>query len=114
MLLYDNGDLYNDKCPGQSEQFKGRVSHFQDELEQGNASITIRNTTRADSGEYRCSFSFNETTIMFHIKLVSTLIKQLNMSSHLSLTLLSSCCILSQLNFYAVFKVVLAGQWPAD
>ncbi|XP_039653093.1 uncharacterized protein LOC120557126 [Perca fluviatilis] len=54
VFLYDNGDLYSDERPGQSEKFKGRVSHFPDELEHGNASITIRNMTRADSGKYRC------------------------------------------------------------
>ncbi|XP_039654145.1 butyrophilin subfamily 2 member A1-like [Perca fluviatilis] len=69
VFLYDNGDLYSDERPGQSEQFKGRVSHFQDELKQGNASITIRNTTRADSGHYRCKFPFIQKPQIFYIKL---------------------------------------------
>ncbi|XP_035858283.1 uncharacterized protein LOC116034688 [Sander lucioperca] len=69
VFLYDNGDLYSDERPGQSEQFKGRVSHFPDKLEQGNASIIIRNTTRADSGEYRCSFPFIQKPQEFYIKL---------------------------------------------
>ncbi|XP_039653088.1 uncharacterized protein LOC120557122 [Perca fluviatilis] len=70
VFLYDNGDLYSDERPGQSEKFKGRVSHFPDELEQGNASIIIRNTTRADSGVYRCSFPLIHKHKQFHIKLV--------------------------------------------
>ncbi|XP_078105570.1 CD276 antigen-like isoform X1 [Sander vitreus] len=70
VFQYDNGDLYSDERPGQSEQFKGRVSHFSDELEQGNASIIIRNTTRADSGDYRCSVPFIQKPQEFHIKLV--------------------------------------------
>ncbi|TDH13497.1 hypothetical protein EPR50_G00033480 [Perca flavescens] len=69
VFQYDKGVLYSDKRPDQSEQFKGRVSHFEDKLEQGNASITIRNTTRADSGEYRCSFPFIQKPQLFHIKL---------------------------------------------
>ncbi|XP_031156161.2 butyrophilin subfamily 2 member A2-like [Sander lucioperca] len=70
VFLYDNGDLYSDERPGQSEQFKGRVSHFPDKLEQGNASIIIRNTRRADSGEYRCSFPLIPKHQIFYIKLV--------------------------------------------
>uniref|UniRef100_A0A8D0AGC3 Ig-like domain-containing protein n=1 Tax=Sander lucioperca TaxID=283035 RepID=A0A8D0AGC3_SANLU len=53
VFLYDKGER-----PDQSEQFKGRVSHFPDKLKQGNASIIIRNTTRADSGEYRCKIFY--------------------------------------------------------
>ncbi|XP_035858309.1 immunoglobulin superfamily member 11-like isoform X1 [Sander lucioperca] len=70
VFLYDNGDLYSDERPGQSEQFKGRVSHFPDELKQGNASIIIRNMTRADSGVYRCYFPFIKKHREFYIKLV--------------------------------------------
>uniref|UniRef100_A0A8C9ZRE4 Ig-like domain-containing protein n=1 Tax=Sander lucioperca TaxID=283035 RepID=A0A8C9ZRE4_SANLU len=69
VFLYDKGDLYSDERPGQSEQFKGRVSHFPDELKQGNASIIIRNTTRADSGEYRCDFQSVQGRPMFQIML---------------------------------------------
>uniref|UniRef100_A0A8C9XHS4 Ig-like domain-containing protein n=1 Tax=Sander lucioperca TaxID=283035 RepID=A0A8C9XHS4_SANLU len=70
VFQYDYGVLYSDKRPGQSEQFKGRVSHFPDELEQGNASIIIRNTTRADSGEYRCYFPLIQKPQKFYIELV--------------------------------------------
>uniref|UniRef100_A0A8C9XAW6 Ig-like domain-containing protein n=1 Tax=Sander lucioperca TaxID=283035 RepID=A0A8C9XAW6_SANLU len=126
VFLYDNGDLYSDERPGQSEQFKGRVSHFPDELEQGNASIIIRNTMRADSGEYRCSFPslqkpqmfyiklhvcdldflFSNTDVVFHqfrnlkhstlrLLLVSTLMKELKMSSHLRTGAWSPPCYLA-------------------
>ncbi|XP_078103465.1 butyrophilin-like protein 1 [Sander vitreus] len=70
VFLYCYGDLYSDQRPGQSEQFKGRVSHFPDELKQGNASIIIRNTRRADSGIYRCYFPYIHTPQEFYIKLV--------------------------------------------
>uniref|UniRef100_A0A8D0AC61 Ig-like domain-containing protein n=1 Tax=Sander lucioperca TaxID=283035 RepID=A0A8D0AC61_SANLU len=69
VFLCYKGDLYSDGRPGQSEQFKDRVSHFPDELKQGNASIIIRNTTRADSGDYRCSFPFTQKPQEFYIKL---------------------------------------------
>ncbi|KAF1392289.1 hypothetical protein PFLUV_G00051250 [Perca fluviatilis] len=70
VFLYDNGDLYSDERPGQSEQFKGRVSHSPDKLKQGNASITIRNMTMADSGEYMCIIQSVQKPKIFHIKLV--------------------------------------------
>ncbi|XP_039654156.1 CD276 antigen-like isoform X1 [Perca fluviatilis] len=70
VFLYDYGDLYSDERPDQSEQFKGRVSHFPDELKQGNASITIRNTTRADSGDYICIVPSIQKPKTIHIKLV--------------------------------------------
>uniref|UniRef100_A0A8C9XJB2 Ig-like domain-containing protein n=1 Tax=Sander lucioperca TaxID=283035 RepID=A0A8C9XJB2_SANLU len=56
VFLYDGGSHYNNGRDGQSEEFKGRVSHFQDELKHGNASIIIRNTKISDSGEYTCDF----------------------------------------------------------
>ncbi|XP_070848556.1 V-set domain-containing T-cell activation inhibitor 1-like [Chaetodon trifascialis] len=56
VFLYDAGVHYNNGRSGQDEQFKGRVSHFQDELKLGNASIIIRNTKVADSGNYTCAF----------------------------------------------------------
>uniref|UniRef100_A0A8C9XAX6 Ig-like domain-containing protein n=1 Tax=Sander lucioperca TaxID=283035 RepID=A0A8C9XAX6_SANLU len=98
---YDNGHLFSDERPGQSEKFKGRVSHFPDELEQGNASIIIRNTTRADSGEYRCSFPSLQKPQEFHFKLdvvgkyFDVTVKDVLSFKDWSLvsTLLSSCCI---------------------
>ncbi|XP_018558422.1 butyrophilin-like protein 10 isoform X3 [Lates calcarifer] len=56
VFLYDAGIHYNNGRPGQDEQFKGRVSHFQEELKYGNASIIIRNTKIEDRGNYTCAF----------------------------------------------------------
>ncbi|KAM3621294.1 uncharacterized protein V6R79_009039 [Siganus canaliculatus] len=56
VFLYDAGIHYNNGRGGQDPQFKGRVSHFQDELQHGNASIKIRNTKVEDSGDYSCVF----------------------------------------------------------
>ncbi|XP_054483422.1 uncharacterized protein LOC129116655, partial [Anoplopoma fimbria] len=56
VFLYDAGDHYNNGREGQSEQFRGRVSHFPDDLKHGNASIVIRNAKVADSGDYTCDF----------------------------------------------------------
>uniref|UniRef100_A0A8D0AB86 Ig-like domain-containing protein n=1 Tax=Sander lucioperca TaxID=283035 RepID=A0A8D0AB86_SANLU len=100
VFLYDKGHLYSDERPGQSEQLKGRVSHFPDELKQGNASIIIRNTTRADSGEYRCIVPLYQKPEMFYIHLVvgeyfDEPVKDVLSFKDWSLvsTLLSSCCI---------------------
>ncbi len=56
VFMYDGGQHYNNGRTGQDPQFKGRVSHFEEELKHGNASITIRNTKCADSGSYTCEF----------------------------------------------------------
>ncbi|XP_039861084.1 butyrophilin subfamily 2 member A2-like isoform X2 [Simochromis diagramma] len=56
VFMYDGGIHYNNGRPGQDEHFRGRVSHFPQELQFGNASIIIRNTRLADSGVYTCDF----------------------------------------------------------
>ncbi|XP_029991072.1 putative selection and upkeep of intraepithelial T-cells protein 1 homolog isoform X2 [Sphaeramia orbicularis] len=56
VFYYVKGKYYNYGLTGQDQQFIGRVSHFQDELKFGNASIKIRNTELADNGSYTCIF----------------------------------------------------------
>ncbi|XP_038547975.1 butyrophilin-like protein 1 [Micropterus salmoides] len=56
VFLYNDKAFYGQGLSGQDEQFKGRVSHFPDELKYGNASIIIRNTKASDSGNYTCVF----------------------------------------------------------
>ncbi|XP_031138131.2 butyrophilin subfamily 1 member A1-like [Sander lucioperca] len=70
VFQYDAGIHSNNGLDGQSEQFKCRVSHLQDELKHGNASIIIRNTKISDSGEYTCHFPCLQPPQIFHIKLV--------------------------------------------
>ncbi|XP_072237654.1 cell adhesion molecule 3-like isoform X1 [Leuresthes tenuis] len=70
VFMYDAGLHYNDGRSGQDEQFEGRVSHFQEELRNGNASIMIRNTKVADSGNYTCDFPHLQPKRIFHIQLV--------------------------------------------
>ncbi|XP_070759581.1 butyrophilin-like protein 1 [Enoplosus armatus] len=69
VFMYDAGIHYNNGRTGQDEQFKGRVSHFHDELKNGNASIIIRNTKMADSGNYTCIFPHLQPSQMFHLQL---------------------------------------------
>ena len=69
VFFYDKGNHYNKGRAGQDEQFKGRVSHFKDELKSGNASIIIKHTTVADSGDYTCEFPQLQPRQIFHIKL---------------------------------------------
>ncbi|XP_073323648.1 CD276 antigen homolog [Pagrus major] len=54
----------------QGPQFIDRVSHFQDQLMNGNASIKIRKTKTADSGNYSCIFPHPEPRQTFIIELV--------------------------------------------
>ncbi|XP_078105572.1 butyrophilin-like protein 2 isoform X1 [Sander vitreus] len=70
VFLYDSGSHYNNGLDGQSEEFKGRVSHFQDELKHGNASIIIRDTKISDSGNYTCYFPHLQPPQTFYIDLV--------------------------------------------
>ncbi|XP_073323608.1 butyrophilin subfamily 1 member A1-like [Pagrus major] len=73
VFVYDSGLHSNNGFIGQDEQFKGRVSHFQDKLMNGNASIKIQNTKMADSGIYSCFFP-NLQTFIIHL-LVERLLK---------------------------------------
>uniref|UniRef100_A0A7N8YLS4 Ig-like domain-containing protein n=1 Tax=Mastacembelus armatus TaxID=205130 RepID=A0A7N8YLS4_9TELE len=71
VFLYDGGLTYSITSPHQDEQFKGRVFHFPDQLQFGNASIVIRNTKVTDSGNYTCDFPHLETgRLIFHISLI--------------------------------------------
>ncbi|XP_073324685.1 V-set domain-containing T-cell activation inhibitor 1-like [Pagrus major] len=54
----------------QDQQFRGRVSHFEDQLTSGNASIKINNTKVADSGNYSCIFLNLQPRQTFYIELV--------------------------------------------
>lgn len=52
VFMYDGGVLYSKERVGQ--EFRERVTHFPDELKDGNASIKISNAKIEDSGTYRC------------------------------------------------------------
>ncbi|XP_034077583.1 CD276 antigen homolog [Gymnodraco acuticeps] len=70
VFKYDASLHYNNNgLPGQSEQFKGRVSNVLYELKNGNVSILIRNTTAADSGNYTCYFSRLQRPQTFYFEL---------------------------------------------
>ncbi|XP_068578342.1 CD276 antigen homolog [Cebidichthys violaceus] len=70
VFFYDAATHYNNGRTGQSEEFKGRVSHFDDQLNHGNASIIIRNTKKTDSGNYTCVFLQLQIRQTFYIELV--------------------------------------------
>ncbi|KAM8755877.1 butyrophilin subfamily 3 member A2-like isoform 4-T10 [Acanthopagrus schlegelii] len=70
VFLYDAGIHYNNGRKGQDEQFKGRVSYFQDQLMNGNASIKIQNVKVTDSGNYSCIFPRLQPSQTFNSELV--------------------------------------------
>ncbi|XP_038547994.1 V-set and immunoglobulin domain-containing protein 1-like isoform X1 [Micropterus salmoides] len=70
VFLYDKGNHYNNGRVGQDERFKGRVFHFQEQLQFGNASIVIRNTKVTDSGSYTCDFPLPQRKRQSRIALV--------------------------------------------
>ncbi|XP_073323611.1 V-set domain-containing T-cell activation inhibitor 1-like [Pagrus major] len=70
VFMYEDGQYYNNGKTGQDEQFKGRVSHFQDQLKNGDASIKITKTKMADSGNYSCDFPRLQPRQTFNIELV--------------------------------------------
>lgn len=51
VFLCVNGNM---SSSSQDEQFRGRVTHFPDELNSGNASIRIKKAKVSDSGTYIC------------------------------------------------------------
>ncbi|MEQ2230438.1 hypothetical protein ILYODFUR_029291 [Ilyodon furcidens] len=53
VFLYENGRV---NPSSQDEQFRGRVSHFPDEVKSGNASISIKQAKVSDSGTYTCLY----------------------------------------------------------
>ncbi|XP_030275785.1 butyrophilin-like protein 1 isoform X2 [Sparus aurata] len=70
VFIYRLGSHSNNGHTGQDEQFRGRVSHFQDQLKKGNASIKIQNVKMADSGNYSCIFPQLQLRETFYIQLV--------------------------------------------
>ncbi|XP_006801948.2 butyrophilin-like protein 1 [Neolamprologus brichardi] len=70
VFMYDGGDHYNNGRPGQDKQFKDRVSHLEEELKHGNASIRINNTRVSDSGNYTCLFPRLNPPRTFSVQLV--------------------------------------------
>ncbi|XP_032365366.1 butyrophilin subfamily 2 member A2 isoform X9 [Etheostoma spectabile] len=70
VFMYVEGIHYNNGRDGQSEEFKGRVFNFQDELKHGDASITIRNIKISDNGVYSCYFPRLQPRQTFYINLV--------------------------------------------
>ncbi|XP_030273969.1 butyrophilin-like protein 10 [Sparus aurata] len=71
VFFYDSGSHYNNgRRTGQDEQFRGRVSHYEDQLMNGNASIKIHNTKVADSGIYSCILPKLNPRQTFYIELV--------------------------------------------
>ncbi|XP_030275778.1 programmed cell death 1 ligand 1-like isoform X2 [Sparus aurata] len=67
VFMYDSGDSKANR--GQDQQFKGRVSHFPDELMNGNASLKIHDTKVTDSGIYSCIIPHLQSQT-FNIELV--------------------------------------------
>lgn len=56
VFMYDRGRIYGSGMSGQSPQFAGRVAHFPEALDLGNASIRIKKAEVRDSGNYTCIF----------------------------------------------------------
>uniref|UniRef100_A0A8C3AJL7 Ig-like domain-containing protein n=1 Tax=Cyclopterus lumpus TaxID=8103 RepID=A0A8C3AJL7_CYCLU len=70
VFFHQAASHYNNGLRGQNEEFKGRVSFFEDELKHGNASIVIRNAKMADDGNYTCAFPLLQTPQIFYVELV--------------------------------------------
>ncbi|KAL3978875.1 hypothetical protein ACER0C_019937 [Sarotherodon galilaeus] len=71
VFMYRNRNHYNNGLPGQDVEFKGRVSHFPEELKYGNASIRLKQTRVEDNGTYTCIFpDIKPSEKIFRIELV--------------------------------------------
>ncbi|XP_047438489.1 butyrophilin-like protein 2 isoform X2 [Mugil cephalus] len=69
VFMYNAGLHYNNGLRDQDDQFRGRVSHFPDQMKFGNASIRINNTKITDSGDYTCDFPHINGGMTFNISL---------------------------------------------
>ncbi|XP_053267092.1 butyrophilin-like protein 2 [Pleuronectes platessa] len=73
VFMFDNGKYYGNGLSGQDQDFKGQVSHFDEELKQGNASILLRGTRITDSGNFTCIFPHLGSGQRYRIELVVVL-----------------------------------------
>ncbi|XP_053267080.1 butyrophilin subfamily 1 member A1 [Pleuronectes platessa] len=70
VFLFDNSNYFGNGRADQDQDFKGRVSHFAEELKHGKASILLRDTRITDSGNYTCIFPHLEPEQTYRIELV--------------------------------------------
>lgn len=70
VFIYDSGRTYGNGMTGQSPQFTGRVVHFPERLEFGNASVKIKRAEVRDSGNYMCEFPRHSPVRRSHISLL--------------------------------------------
>uniref|UniRef100_A0A3B4G352 Ig-like domain-containing protein n=1 Tax=Pundamilia nyererei TaxID=303518 RepID=A0A3B4G352_9CICH len=100
VFTYNNGTHHNNDLEDQSAEFKGRVSHFTEELKNGNASIKITDTRLEDKGNYICIFPKSQSgDIRFHIELAVGAAEP-------------SVTNLDQTNDWALLKCVVKGASP--
>ncbi|TWW61429.1 hypothetical protein D4764_04G0000750 [Takifugu flavidus] len=70
VFLYSQGSTYGSGLSGQSPQFAGRVAHFPEALDLGNASIKIKKAEVRDSGIYTCTVPRSSPVLRSEISLV--------------------------------------------
>ncbi|XP_056880677.1 hemicentin-1-like isoform X7 [Takifugu flavidus] len=70
VFIYSKGITYGSDWAGQSPQFVGRVAHFPEALDLGNASIRIKKAEVRDSGIYTCTFPHPAPVLRSEISLV--------------------------------------------
>uniref|UniRef100_A0AAX7SMT2 Ig-like domain-containing protein n=1 Tax=Astatotilapia calliptera TaxID=8154 RepID=A0AAX7SMT2_ASTCA len=101
VFIYNNGTHHNNDFEDQSVEFKGRVSHFPEELKHGNASIRITDTRLEDKGNYICIFPKSQSGgIRFHIELAVGAAPEPSVTN------------LDETNDWAVLKCDVKGAYP--
>ncbi|XP_038552482.1 butyrophilin subfamily 3 member A2-like isoform X3 [Micropterus salmoides] len=112
IFFYDGGLHYNNGRIGQDQQFKGRVSHFQDELKYGNASIIIRNTKVTDRGDYTCDFPRLQPRQIFNIQLVVDLTFRNRLNEITGAAAEPSITIVDVTEFGVLLQCEVRGAFP--
>ncbi|CAB1435979.1 unnamed protein product [Pleuronectes platessa] len=74
VFMFTKDKFFGNSRADQDQDFKGRVSHFAEELKQGNASILLRGTRTTDSGNYTCIFPHLGSGQRYRIELVVEMI----------------------------------------
>ncbi|XP_045932005.1 butyrophilin subfamily 3 member A3-like isoform X4 [Micropterus dolomieu] len=112
VFLYNDKAFYGHGLSGQDEQFKGRVSHFPDELKYGNASIIIRNTKVTDSGNYTCEFpDLQQSPVLIEL-VVDRILKDRSAENIPGASPKPSVKILNQTNDGALLQCEVVGAFP--
>ncbi|XP_041639181.1 butyrophilin-like protein 8 isoform X2 [Cheilinus undulatus] len=112
VYFYDNGDYSGKGSTGHLIQFDGRVSHFQDKLKNGNASIKITKTRIEDNGIYTCILPKLQPSQEYQVQLVVNSIFKDRTGENPLASPKPSIEVISQTLDWALLQCQVQGAFP--